>query len=163
MKTKTITIEQWIHALESGRYRQGDSRLVWHPLDRPVEYCCLGVACQKAGLSQAKDADDDWAYPFFAGGQTLLSVARLDGRAAETLEQSLRRFRTPQILCVPDPWDPNAQVIFKYNPDTKKFDGSDTFQDLLVSLNDEYSLDFKQIAQVLRRFCRPQAKIVFEY
>lgn len=52
-------IQKWVEALESGKYKQGTSRL--RRIDN--SYCCLGVACQVAlenglEIDLRKDVDD---------------------------------------------------------------------------------------------------------
>jgi hypothetical protein len=37
--------QQWITALRSGEYKQGELRLKWTDKDGSSEYCCLGVLC----------------------------------------------------------------------------------------------------------------------
>lgn len=53
MKTPPLKLgpnqEKWLRALESGRYKRGRS---WLKMERggKFEYCCLGVACEVAGV-----------------------------------------------------------------------------------------------------------------
>ena len=45
-------VRKWVEALRSGKYEQGQERLV-----RNNKYCCLGVACELAGLPKASDGN----------------------------------------------------------------------------------------------------------
>ena len=38
----------WLEALESGRYQQGKFALAVLDKNKPLRYCCLGVACEVA-------------------------------------------------------------------------------------------------------------------
>ena len=42
-----ITVDEWLEALESGKYKQGHGQLY---NDANDSYCCLGVGCHLAGL-----------------------------------------------------------------------------------------------------------------
>jgi hypothetical protein len=44
---KHITREEWIEALESGKYQQASGVLMSHKGDG---FCCIGVACDLAGV-----------------------------------------------------------------------------------------------------------------
>lgn len=46
---KTITKQDWIDALRSGKYKQASGRL-----KGPDGFCCLGVACELAEIWPAK-------------------------------------------------------------------------------------------------------------
>ena len=53
MKRSEI-IEKWITALESGKYRQGNSYLVSENGYGNRDFCCLGVLCDVMGLDTEK-------------------------------------------------------------------------------------------------------------
>lgn len=44
--------ESWIKALESGEYKQGRTRLCYKERDGSLSFCCLGVACELAGVER---------------------------------------------------------------------------------------------------------------
>lgn len=50
-ETKNI-IEDWVNALESGRYKQGEDSLCRVNDDGSESYCCLGVLCEIAELKK---------------------------------------------------------------------------------------------------------------
>lgn len=48
---------EWLEALESGEYEQGEGRLVSAKANGTYEYCCMGVACalaEKAGIVELR-------------------------------------------------------------------------------------------------------------
>lgn len=52
-------IEKWLEALESGKYKQGVNRLVKNDEKYGHRFCCLGVACDVAGLDIQDLVDTD--------------------------------------------------------------------------------------------------------
>lgn len=49
--------EEWVKALRSGKYEQGDGRLVAGADTEAPYFCCLGVLCDVMGTKRV-DADD---------------------------------------------------------------------------------------------------------
>jgi len=56
MKKRSITIDEWVKALRSGEYKQGEETLY-----EDGKYCCLGVACVLAGYEKKDIAD--YSFP----------------------------------------------------------------------------------------------------
>jgi hypothetical protein len=55
---KKISLNKWLKALESGEYEQTRNQLT---NNRGDAFCCLGVACNEAGMVLAKEYyDDGW-------------------------------------------------------------------------------------------------------
>lgn len=50
MELKPVTREQWVAALRSGEYKQGRGALRIRNSDDSWNFCCLGVACELAGV-----------------------------------------------------------------------------------------------------------------
>jgi hypothetical protein len=67
-------IENWLQALESGKYRQGKSVLVQDTGSKP-KYCCLGVACKVANDLGVRNFD----------------ITRLDEDGEQALNDSFAR------------------------------------------------------------------------
>ena len=53
----------WLEALRSGEYKQGIGKLCNSNLD----YCCLGVLCEVAGIPKVEE-DDLFTFNYFAAG-----------------------------------------------------------------------------------------------
>jgi len=51
--TKEELRAAWLEALRSGKYKQGKNFLC----NRNLEYCCLGVLCEVAGIPKVKEDD----------------------------------------------------------------------------------------------------------
>lgn len=67
MKNRKYTLEEqkahrkeWVAALRSGKYKQGKYALK----NKKDEYCCLGVACEVAGIKASEYPDEDTIYQF---------------------------------------------------------------------------------------------------
>jgi hypothetical protein len=84
LKPEPTLIEKWIAALRSGEYAQGSGQLRDSNTGpgRPVEYCCLGVLCDVAGLEPDADSDTymgNEAYPpALVVGMLGLDVSQVD-------------------------------------------------------------------------------------
>lgn len=64
---KTVTRDQWIKALKSGKYKKAKHKLR-KPLfegvkDNGIGYCCLGVICDLAGTKWKEDSYDHCGTP----------------------------------------------------------------------------------------------------
>jgi hypothetical protein len=64
-------IEKWCQALESGEYPQTRGWLHtltdWGDEETPPGYCCVGVACELAGLEQGLPSIDDFQVVSYDG------------------------------------------------------------------------------------------------
>lgn len=68
MESPTLTMREWVAALRSGEWRQGQSRLCTIAEDGSKSYCCLGVALALQGRlhKHGSDlADPDLTYYAF--------------------------------------------------------------------------------------------------
>lgn len=75
-------IEKWLEALESGEYKQAQSRMRKEMSKGHYSYCCLGVACEVANKLRVKQLDlslsDDWNEMLPAEMSKTLGIA-VDG------------------------------------------------------------------------------------
>lgn len=55
--------EQWVEALESGEYKQGQRNLCYED-----KYCCLGVACEVMGI----EGEEMAGFVYFKGNNIVL-------------------------------------------------------------------------------------------
>lgn len=60
-KPNLILIANWITALRSGKYEQGQGCLIRQKKPGVFVHCCLGVACEVAGLAPQEE-EGDYAY-----------------------------------------------------------------------------------------------------
>ena len=118
-KTQIRNRMMLVDALHSGKYKQGKNRLVRIHKTVPSSYCCLGVACTIAGVS---DEDLD-------GGTDLddVDVDRFT-RPSQSI-QSMYGFTYDGIALFDDPI------------------GVDTVS--LIQLNDNLGFSFDEIADVI--------------
>ena len=120
--------EKWIKALESGRYHQGTYYLKKKSGNKPVEYCCLGVACQlasAAGVIPRAAEKMDYGEKIFRFGR-------------DRNEESFLPIEVQRWLGV-DSCDITVAVVDSYS--NKR---------TVSSLNDD-GKSFKEIAQYLRK------------
>jgi hypothetical protein len=66
----TELLQRWVDALRSGQYPMGYGRLAPRDENGNYSYCCLGVACEVAGLDKWIDEDGDQ----FAKGSVVYSA-----------------------------------------------------------------------------------------
>lgn len=126
----SLTVESWIEALESGKYKQARSRLK----DIHVEaFCCLGVACDLSGMGRW---GDDAAFIANGGYREALCLP-ISIRDVIGLDSDTGRF---EIASLPD--DLRTKVIEIYDGDPPK-------EGELTALNDR-GASFHFIAKVIR-------------
>lgn len=68
---------QWVEALTSGDYQQGQGKLAYVDSQNKTRYCCLGVLCDlavKAGVIDEPEYDDDQHAAFYDGEGAILPV-----------------------------------------------------------------------------------------
>lgn len=78
MKLKPVTREEWIEALESGKYKQGTKRMYNR---EDGTYCCLGVYLKLCGVDFSKYDTDDLEKSSFAsvvGNESIVMERRLN-------------------------------------------------------------------------------------
>ena len=64
--------QKWVHALRSGKYKQGESYLARRDEDGQTCFCCLGVACALAieeGLPVDMQRPTAWGSVFLYDGE----------------------------------------------------------------------------------------------
>jgi hypothetical protein len=57
VKFNRKNLDTWLEALRSGHYKQGKTQL-----RKGDQFCCLGVACDVAGLSPQVTSDGTYSY-----------------------------------------------------------------------------------------------------
>lgn len=118
-------IAEWTKALRSGEYKKGRGYLRTNNEDGTQSYCCLGVLCEIAGLNR----DEDERHPHY----------RIDGISASST-------RLPTYLANYLGLGPNTDGIFK---EQTEFSGEK--YDSLMSINDETTATFSDIADIIER------------
>lgn len=118
----TPTLDEWIEALESGRYEQGRSVLKRRPRTGSAKYCCIGVLCEL-------DDEFTWATDPNSGGW--------DGELIYGWSNTSSIFSTGIRHSLP----PQLQAELHLGPRAS---------DALVKMNDTYSFTFPEVAAVLR-------------
>jgi hypothetical protein len=116
---------KWIDALESGNYEQGKGEL-----KAPSGFCCLGVACEIDPDVKYSNSDLDYAF---------------NGYSADT--ELPYGYKSELGLLQGCGGAENKTVIYK---GSTVRDGEGTVARSLITLNDQCSFTFKQIARVLR-------------
>lgn len=90
---------EWIEALESGRYPQGQKRL--RSIDN--RFCCLGVGCEVAGI-KARLFDGDY---FYSGQEVLPPPQFVDWLGARLMYSPL----VDRNDGTGDEWEDNPQTF----------------------------------------------------
>lgn len=122
---------QWVDALESGDYTQGQRFL--HPT--PATYCCLGVLCDLANPNGWQPVTDPTHPIPFTGpvtvlpeGETTHQVGLIGGRRYDG-----------------EPWELPAPILAKLHRASSYSD-----EVMLDGFNDNFGLSFMEIASILR-------------
>ena len=152
MNKTTITVQDWIDALESGKYGQTKGKLY-----NGHNYCCLGVLCRVGG---ATFRGDDRRVVFIEkNGFEYSSYDLLDGVTSTDLTSAVRRVRTEKEFSI-TPKNSGIEVAYVLAPNGRvRGPGAWGVSNLFVDLNDDYGASFKEIAQVARNILRPSAKL----
>lgn len=117
----TPTLDEWIEALESGRYEQGRSVLRNKMKTGSTKYCCIGVLCE---------LDDEFAWA--SDPYTLSWEDTVEGwQPSGSLFPSTIHHSMP----------PQLQVELGLGPRAS---------DALVKMNDTFRFSFPEVAAVLR-------------
>lgn len=135
----TITMLEWIEALESDLFEQGK-----YQLTSPYgQHCCLGVACV-IGNAPSKKVDDDTSTTYLMTN--------------ESIELFAGEIWAEEIVSGVTAADINAAFSVTWedpNGEGRKPVG------YLTHLNDQLDYSFKEIAQYLRDNCNLEATIRF--
>lgn len=157
MTTKSFTIEEWVKALRSGRYKQGKNRLRSRDGDQ-LRYCCLGVACNLAKLNWREAEEDDYYNSYgIADADSNVVINWVNWAFSETAEDDLQKaLRADSVLAAQweqyEDWTAAAYVDLRFF----KVDTAD----VLVYLNDA-GRTFEEIADFIEAMFRPKARIRF--
>lgn len=87
MELKFITREEWIEALESGKYKQCRGRLYDVATD---SYCCIGVALKLAGVDFSKYTYKELEVSAFRSVLTEADADKLSASIGITLTNQYR-------------------------------------------------------------------------
>jgi len=132
----TITMLEWVEALESGQYGQSKYVLT----NQHGQHCCLGVACVVGNAPSKKDGDDHPTVYLMTGhplGEDNWAEEIVSGVTADDINAAFSVT-----------WeDPNGEG--------RKPVG------YLTHLNDQLDYPFKEIARYLRDNCNLEATIRF--
>ena len=148
-KTKLPGLKAWVDALNSGKYRQGNSHLCMKDRGR-FTYCCLGVLSKVQGrLVSAGNCNTE------KGDGTIGADGTVDDYSVCYLHTS-----NPLYSIIGDNGVlPNGVWVNTFDKRTVDYDGTPEFDHsdaiTLVSLNDDLSLSFKDIAKVLQLLFKP--------
>ena len=152
MNKTTITVQDWIDALESGKYGQTKGKLY-----NGKNYCCLGVLCQVGGATFR--GDDRHIVYIGKDGSEYSSHDLLDGVTSTDLASAVRKVQTKKEFSITSKKS-GIEVTYALLPDGDvKGHTADCVLSLFVDLNDEHGASFKEIAQVARNILRPSAKL----
>lgn len=141
-KTKLPGLKAWVDALNSGKYRQGNSHLCTKEKGR-FKYCCLGVLSKVQGRLVALD-----------------NLEKGDGLSKDDNSVCYLHISNPLYGIISDDGVlPNGVWVNTFDKRTVDYDGTPEFDHsdaiTLVSLNDDLKLTFKDIAKVLQLLFKP--------
>lgn len=117
--------KEWIEALRSGEYRQGDSYLASKDRhDDNYKFCCLGVLCElaykKGIVTRTEDSEDDGGDKYYCYGKDqcreylpdeVINWANLKDDSPCLPDES--EFGTGSLTEINDSGDYNFQAIAK--------------------------------------------------
>lgn len=137
--------EEWLTALESGEFLQGQSALHYRVMDGPVKMCCLGVVSHlmapKCGV-EVTVLDDSWRYDN-VGGYLPGKVLRYLGIPEDKAEYKGS-----------DTWSINVTMDAEVASSRNKWLGENMWQEGdvidVAKLNDQ-GVSFADIAAYLRK------------
>lgn|SRR5574343_435463 len=134
-----ITVKDWLKALRSGKYKQGEGYLKKETSDGP-EHCCLGVACELSGLKQRRSTEN--GYRVFRFGKAIqLPFSNVFEDLPKEMVYSAPTYYGTQTRTV--------RIIHpRYTPDSLE----DFFMNFITvdELNDDGYI-FKEIADAIER------------
>lgn len=124
-KVKLPRFNEWVAALESGKFRRGTDHLCKRE-NKQLKYCCLGVLCKLQGV--LKQPEPRQTLFLTSNGET------------DTLSTSNEVYNVlGRIGSLP----PDCYVIFER---------TSNHLTNLASINDSDLVSFKQIAEIIREF-----------
>jgi len=129
-----IFIKEWVKALRSGEYKQGQSYL----RNRDNKFCCLGVLCDLTNKKEWKVLLEEDDYCTILNEESVLPKSILNLLNLEEREPNFKiSLENPKLI-----------EILKEN--YKKEDRINTWGYYsLTELNDTWKLNFSQIADIL--------------
>ena len=140
----------WVEALRSGKFKQTKGKL----RARNKSFCCLGVACEVAGLPYVYRAGE---YTY--GDAEVLEVCKKDdGWLENEPEDYYSRFSDTDLPRAAREWlgvDGDGKSVRLAQPvEVKPEDASGPawFEDSLIELNDSYGWSFAQIADAVEKY-----------
>lgn len=128
----TQQFNDWLTALRSGKYKQGDGKLYNEVLDT---HCCLGVLCETNGLQKDKPELCELGYRSQDGFSSSLYPDPLVGI-----------YRNPEIS-----GDDFPELMKKYN-----IPKSAWYVLSLPIINDKFGVSFEDLATIIEESFEPQ-------
>jgi hypothetical protein len=132
---KKEVMKKWVAALRYGKYQQIDGRLRSIEPDKSgaYSYCCLGVLCDLHRKEHNPDGGD-YHYTWGEGMSQAGRVTTAYANHADTLPHSVREWAgiascNPELLADPD--------------------GNGKCTTELVALNDDFSFEFPELADLI--------------
>ena len=131
---------QWLAALRSGEYRQTKGKLK----ARNHSFCCLGVACEVAGIPSIY-----YGQEYYYGPEGALKAVKddEDGEGSDWL-----RVNSTSLPPVAQEWLGTATEAPRLaKPVTFTWHGEEVKESSLIELNDTYGWSFEQIAEAVEK------------
>lgn len=140
-------LREWVKALRSGEYRQGQGQLkneTWPPREEGphMEYCCLGVLADlditQRMCNSGWDSLDPNAYVHWESQEPIAREDSLPGDLPELLNLSVE-LTDEQV---------EAVLGWKIDWEVRKYN---TLEHLFIYLNDDEGVNFNGIADAIER------------
>ena len=129
MNTNLELIKEWVKALRSGKYTQGQDCL----RGKDDKFCCLGVLCDLTSRKKWDEENDEY-YCTILGEEEVLPESILNLLHLEERTPSFKiSLENPKLL----------EILKNYKEEDR------VYYDDLIQLNDIWKLDFNQIADIL--------------
>jgi len=135
MNTNLKLIKEWIEALRSGKYTQGQSCL----RSRGDKFCCLGVLCD---ITSRKD----WEVVVFDEEYSYYSILEEDSVLPESILNLLNLEERTLTFKISSENSKLLEILENYEEEDRV---SELGYYDLAQLNDSWELDFSQIADIL--------------
>lgn len=164
-KVTEVTVQEWIDALKSGKFKQTDGVLF-----NKSSYCCLGVLCRIGKAKFHSDENNGGYGPSFwtneEGLDFFIDGTDLFGATLNSFNAAERRFKTRKEFEVKGENGRTARITF--NPGSgylgymydfvRPTFNTTTARDVLINLNDR-GFTFEEIATLIPKLFRTNATI----
>lgn len=152
----TEAIREWVAALRSGDYRQGNSQLKFiSTFTGDFRYCCLGVACdlfaERAKVSRGTDHSFDGSSQFVS--PNLVTFLGVEASEEGEYDESGLRWAGVNVK-IP----PHLREEYLAHEDDYDGEPNTPIVDDLVHLNDGLLWDFNKIADCIEYTYLPTSR-----